>query len=231
MRTNEEIIRLLSQLKDEKGISLSELARRVGMAKSALSRYFNRTREFPLNKINEFAEALDVTPEFILGFDEDVTETSDIVSIFDQLEKPRQNKVYTFAKHELEEQNKVIELDEYRDIKIQSSLSAGTGIIDLDPEYAEDFRYKGEVPEHDLAFRVAGDSMSPFFEDGEIVFVKKVDEPRDGMFAAIMINDEAYIKKLYIEENCFRLVSLNKDYDDIRTEKNDDVKIVGKVIL
>ena len=41
MRSNEEIIELMNQLKDEKNISISELARRVGMAKSAISRYFN----------------------------------------------------------------------------------------------------------------------------------------------------------------------------------------------
>lgn len=39
------------------------------MAKSALSRYFNKTREFPLNRVDDFARALDVKPEYILGLD------------------------------------------------------------------------------------------------------------------------------------------------------------------
>jgi len=69
MRTNDEIIDVIIALKDEKGWSLSELARRVGFAKSGLSRYFNKTREFPLNKVEIFAKALNVTPEYILGFD------------------------------------------------------------------------------------------------------------------------------------------------------------------
>lgn len=55
MRTNDEIIDLLNQLRKEKNLSISELARRVGMAKSALSRYFNKTREFPLNRVDDFA--------------------------------------------------------------------------------------------------------------------------------------------------------------------------------
>ncbi|HFI0682626.1 TPA: helix-turn-helix domain-containing protein, partial [Streptococcus suis] len=42
----------------EKNINLSELARRVGIAKSSLSRYINKTREFPLNKVSSFAQAL-----------------------------------------------------------------------------------------------------------------------------------------------------------------------------
>lgn len=49
MRNNAEIIELIKQICNEKRISLSELARRTGMAKSAISRYFNLTRGFPLN--------------------------------------------------------------------------------------------------------------------------------------------------------------------------------------
>lgn len=70
MRTNDEIIDLLAELKEEKGLSLSELARRVGMAKSGLSRYFNKTRKFPLHKVEAFAEVLGVKVEYILGFHE-----------------------------------------------------------------------------------------------------------------------------------------------------------------
>lgn len=44
MRTNDEIIDLIKALCEEKDISLSELARRVGQAKSGVSRYFNKTR-------------------------------------------------------------------------------------------------------------------------------------------------------------------------------------------
>lgn len=44
MRTNNEIINLIQDRIDEKGMSMSELARQVGIAKSTMSRYFNRTR-------------------------------------------------------------------------------------------------------------------------------------------------------------------------------------------
>ena len=67
MRSNAEIIELIKQLCNEKGISLSELARRTGMAKSAISRYFNLTRGFPLNRAEQFAKALGVTSEYLLG--------------------------------------------------------------------------------------------------------------------------------------------------------------------
>ena len=69
MRTNDEIIEIIFKLKEEKNLSLSELARRLNMAKSGLSRYFNKTRQFPLNRVNEFAKVLGTTPEYILGFE------------------------------------------------------------------------------------------------------------------------------------------------------------------
>ena len=51
MKTNDEIIKTLNDLRNREGISISELARRVDMAKSSVSRYFNGTREFPLNYV------------------------------------------------------------------------------------------------------------------------------------------------------------------------------------
>lgn len=70
MRSNDEIVKILEERTKEKGLSISELARRVGMAKSAISRYFNRTREFPLNKLEDFTKVLDLSPEYVLGLDE-----------------------------------------------------------------------------------------------------------------------------------------------------------------
>lgn len=69
MRSNDEIVDILNDLRLEKRLSISELARRVKMAKSAVSMYFNKTREFPLNRTDDFAKALGVTPEYILGLE------------------------------------------------------------------------------------------------------------------------------------------------------------------
>lgn len=67
MKTNDEIIKTLNNLRNREGISISELARRVDMAKSSVSRYFNGTREFPLNYVDKFASALHTTPESLIG--------------------------------------------------------------------------------------------------------------------------------------------------------------------
>lgn len=70
MRNNDEIISLISNLMDKHNLSTSELARRTDMAKSTVSRYLNKSREFPLNRTDDFARVLKVTPEYLLGLEE-----------------------------------------------------------------------------------------------------------------------------------------------------------------
>lgn len=71
MNTNSEVVELVKKLTVEQNMSMSELARRVGIAKSAISRYFKGTRELPLNRIGDFASALHTTPNFLLGMEEE----------------------------------------------------------------------------------------------------------------------------------------------------------------
>ena len=68
MRNNDEIVAYVDNLRKSQNMSLNELARATGLAKSSLSRYFNKTRDFPVNKVHLFAKALHTTSENILGF-------------------------------------------------------------------------------------------------------------------------------------------------------------------
>lgn len=81
MRTNTEVIELIIKLAQEQGVSISELARRTGMAKSAISKYFSKAREFPLNRLNQFAKALKVTPEELLGVPQNLQPVTGTVKI------------------------------------------------------------------------------------------------------------------------------------------------------
>jgi len=75
MRSNDEIVQIIKFESNKKGYTSTELAKHVGMAKSGISMIFNKTRQFPVNKVSDFAKALDVTPEYILGFDLQGSET------------------------------------------------------------------------------------------------------------------------------------------------------------
>lgn len=48
-------------------MSIEELANRVGIAKSTQSRYENEQRDFPINDIGLYANALNTTIEYLLG--------------------------------------------------------------------------------------------------------------------------------------------------------------------
>lgn len=67
MRSSNEIIHLIKHLRETKKMSIEELARRVGIAKSTQSRYENGQRDFPINDIGLYAGALDTTIEYLLG--------------------------------------------------------------------------------------------------------------------------------------------------------------------
>lgn len=236
MRTNEEIVNILKEEKDKQGLSISELARRVNMAKSAVSRYFNYTREFPLNRADDFARVLNITPEYLLGVNEnkkDNSTTKQILDVvFSKLDEPRQDKVVAYAKSELDDQNKVVEISEYQAENeypyYDDAVSAGTGqyigtsqkeTITLPVDFDADF----VVP-------VYGDSMEPDYHDGDYIFVKLSVDLSDGDIGVFELYGDTYVKQLVIEDDHAYLHSLNKKYKDMLVDADSDFRIIGKVV-
>lgn len=79
MRSNDEIVNIFIKARKDKGMSISELARLTGVAKSSISRYENKTRQFPLDQVSNFSKYLSLTPEYVLGFtNKEKTNTSNI---------------------------------------------------------------------------------------------------------------------------------------------------------
>lgn len=63
---SEKILKLIT----EKDISYGELSKRTGIPKSALQRYaIGETPKIPLDRIELIANALNVTPEYLMGWD------------------------------------------------------------------------------------------------------------------------------------------------------------------
>lgn len=209
-------------------LSAEDVAEKIGVNRSTVFRYEKgEIEKLPIEILEPLSEILKTTPEYLMGWDNQ----PDIIPIYNKLEPPRQEKVYNYAEHQLSEQNKVVSIVDTQTVFLNSKLSAGTGILDLDPTDTKEIEYKGHVPKHDLAFMVDGDSMYPMFEDREVVFVEKTPDIHNGQFIAVQINEEAYIKKVYKEEDCLRLVSLNKEYDDIIASEDDDIRVIGRIIL
>lgn len=210
-------------------ISADEIAKEIGVSRSTIFRYEKGDIEkMPTNVLDSIAKFLKTTPGVLMGWEDN---KSDINTIYNKLNYNRKQEVYSFAKNQLEEQNSnIVDLKQYQDVYIHSKVSASRGIVNLNQQNKELISYKGYVPKkYDLAFEVSGDSMTPLFKDGEIIFIEYDKEVRNGQIGVVMIDDEAYVKKMYVEDNHLRLVSLNKEYDDIIADK--DIKIVGRAII
>ncbi|HDJ2799202.1 TPA: helix-turn-helix transcriptional regulator, partial [Staphylococcus aureus] len=128
----------------------------------------------------------------------------------------------------------VVDINSYKQDKVEvdvnGCVSAGVG-ESLHEEAIFKTYVKAPVPPHDLALKVNGNSMEPMFKDGEIIFVEKTHNIKNGQIGIFIIEGEAYLKKVFVEDNRLTLVSLNKKYRDLHFYRNESVRLVGKVIL
>lgn len=240
MRTNEEIISLIQEEAKKKGMSMSELARRVGIAKSTMSRYFNKTREFPLNKADDFARIFNITPEFLLGIQKENKERPEILTIYNQLEEPRQEKVLDFANAQLDEQEsskvasifeKVVNEDYIIDY-VEGLVAAGHGTLQEDNLHMEVKLRSEDVPEdYDTIAKVAGDSMEPLIEDNDLLFIKVTSQVDINSIGIFQVNGKNFVKKLKRDyDGSWYLQSLNSGYEEIHLSENDDIRTIGEVV-
>jgi phage repressor protein C with HTH and peptisase S24 domain len=240
MRTNEEIISLIQEEAKKKGMSMSELARRVGIAKSTMSRYFNKTREFPLNKADDFARIFNITPEFLLGIQKENKEKSEILTIYNQLEEPRQEKVLDFANAQLDEQesSKVASIFEkvsnegYIIDYVEGLVAAGHGTFQEDNLHMEVKLRAEDVPEeYDTIAKVAGDSMEPLIEDNDLLFIRVASQIDVNSIGIFQVNGKNFVKKLKRDyDGSWYLQSLNSGYEEIHLSENDDIRTIGEVV-
>jgi SOS-response transcriptional repressor LexA len=105
-------------------------------------------------------------------------------------------------------------------------VAAGYGAI-LDSDAYEDFEVDKTVPgDADFAVRVSGDSMTPRFVDGQIVFIKQQQSLDVGEIGIFELAGDAYIKKLGRAE----LISLNTQYEPIPVREYDSFHVFGIVV-
>lgn len=213
-----------------------QLAELIGIKPSTLSDYLNLRSNPSHGVIQKIADVFGIVKSDI---DTTYKEDNDITTVYNQLTPPRQHNVLDYAKHQLELQNNtkdnIVDFNDYKDNKVNEAsvygyVSAGTGeqIFD-EPQFK--VAVKGDVPIHDLALQVNGNSMEPMFHDKEVIFIEKTHDIKNGQIGVFIINGEAYVKKVYVEEDRLTLVSLNKAYRDLHFYENESVELVGKVIL
>ena len=109
-------------------------------------------------------------------------------------------------------------------------LSAGLGEGFFDESETEIVYSDEEQYGYDIAAWIEGDSMEPVYKSGEVALIRSNGFDYDGVVYALSWNDAVYIKKLYREDDGFRMVSLNKDYPDKFIPYEDEPRIVGLVV-
>ncbi len=84
----------------------------------------------------------------------------------------------------------------------------------------------------DYALTVKGDSMSPTYINGDIVYLRQQDDVEDGQVAAVIIDDEATLKHVYHIPDGLTLISDNPLYAPrvVTLEEFNSIRIIGLVI-
>ena len=121
-----------------------------------------------------------------------------------------------------------------RSVPILGTIACGT------PIWAEEnFEgYIGIDPMHmdgEFALICKGDSMvDAEIHDGDIVLMKKVPDVEDGEIAAVLIDNEATLKRIYKKENLLVLQPCNRNYSPIvysyDEAENSGIQIIGECV-
>jgi len=85
----------------------------------------------------------------------------------------------------------------------------------------------------DFALRVKGDSMvGARIHDGDVVFIRRQDDVADGQIAAVVIDDEATLKRVYHVKNGLQLLSENPKYPPMMFTLNEcaTIRILGLAV-
>ena len=228
MRTNSEIVDIIIDLCNQRGWSLSEFARKLDLPKSSISRYFNKSRQLPINKINLFADTLGVSSEYLLGIK---ISNNDLLDIYNKLDSKRQTKVYDYASRQLEEQNGIQE--EKVVYLVRGRQSAAGSMIHVDDVDAE----MGVLPSSIVPnganelVQIIGDSMEPIIKKGSEVYLRYQPTVEDGEIAIVRVEDEGVTcKYLFRDGENIILKSENYKYNDIVVDA-EKVSVIGKVLI
>lgn len=190
----------------ELGLSVDELAEKLNKNRATVYRYeSSEIEKLPTTVLEPLAEALNVTPGFLMGW-EDEKPNAELISAGDSIYK----------------------------IPVFSSVSAGFGayacsdIIDYMPLY---FQNPSDVPDT-ICIKVQGDSMYPKIEDGDIIVVRRQESVDSGSIAVVLVDEEqGYVKKVFYDRETIELHSINPEYAP-KVFKGKDVlrvRVVGLV--
>ena len=198
--------------REELGLSQDELGKRLGYkSRSSINKIERDQRSLTQPKIKAIADALETTPSYIMGWNEpDVKLDEEDLKFFDNL-FPIETKKFPLLG------NIACGKPIFADEQFEAYVEAGANI------------------KADFCLRAKGDSMiGARIYDGDIVFIHKQEMVDDGEIAAVLIDDEATLKRVYYdqENNVIQLFAENPQYKTMRFvgEELNHIRILGKAV-
>ena len=193
----------------------AELGMKVGYtSRSSINKVELGLVDLPQSKIVAIANALDVSISYLMGWEEKTEDKSPLD--FAELEKYG-----------------IMPLPKMKKLPLIGTVACGEPI--LAEENIDGYCNCPENIDADFCLRAKGDSMihARIF-DGDILFVHKQDIVEDGEVAAVLIEDEATVKRVYYDrgEGTLTLVPENPKFKIMRFhgEELNQIRIIGKII-
>jgi len=230
---NKDVIEKIEKLLDAIGKKPADLLRYLGIKRNATFTEWKRGDLKSYTKyLPKIAEFFNVSVDYFYENDNSLSlEHRLLIAAFDRLSPANKKMAFGLLNAIYDVQAEAEELNKPKTIQIKLSknkVSAGKG-YDLNND--NDFE-KITVLETDdsksasFAVRIEGNSMTPTFDDEDVVLVERCDSVEIGEVCIYVINGEGFIK----EYGGDRLISFNPEYKDIVFSDNDNIKCWGKVI-
>lgn len=181
-----------------RNFSLQVLAEKVGLTKKTIQRYENGEIKIDMSRLADIASAFDVNLSQLLNGTEKFLGIS-----FNDVGSVR--------------------------LPVVGRISCGNGLIAFEDIESYETTPKDWIAGGEYFYLYAkGDSMTGArIHDGDILLIRKQDDIEDGEIAAVLIGDEAVLKKIYKRDGSIILHSENPNYPPM--VKTNDVKIIGKL--
>lgn len=223
----------LKQLRLEAHLTQEELAEKLGVSKGAIGNYETGAREPNRMMQDAIADLFNVELDYLNGRNntrpEYTIEEKWLIECYRKTDDDMKEAVKTVLRRFGEKAQSVAEEKRTKVIPLFPA-AAGPG----EPIEGNAFDEYETAEEADFAIKVSGDSMEPYFHDGQIVLCKRA-EVSKGDIAVIMVNGLLLVKQFipgYAGQ--WYLRSLNRarsdlDYDFLPSG-NDTINLFGTVI-
>lgn len=195
----------IKEAREALNMSQEELAYKVGYkSRSSINKIELGLQDVQQKKVPLFAKALNVSIGYLMGDEEEKINTY--------------NNLYKLSKQSLPMLGNIAcGVPIYADEERESYVMCGTDI------------------KADFCLRCQGDSMiNARINDGDIVFIRKQDAVNNGEIAAVIIEDEATLKRFfyYREQGMVILRAENPKYKDIviTGDELNNITVIGKAI-